>query len=597
MAGVDCEIISGATKGLNYKPGHVFQSDQYGLPDITNDPTAHAWNKVRLDGDWYLCDCTRPDLAVSESSKKRHITTGSPWESHFLADPDSFLSTHFPLDDGISLVYEQFVENPVSDIRRWTNQMSRHSGFFTFDMRLLTTDKSILEADEENRVVIQLRAPYPMKYTCKLSEFKSKKNYGEKHTMIYTLYDEVTVEILLPKSGEYLFALYAVPTHADDQLSSSSYCIIKCKVVGNSTKNNKSVISNNILGQNVEFIMSGYEVHYNDDSPIITTDNGETTITVDLPKTFNGSDMRYYLAHESNKDISEAKYVYAERDNYKAIFHFNLPEIGDYSFSISINTEEKDWFFGAGYLIRCQGVSSELFPDGDRKVWGPTKDFYDMGLEVDGDCSSTLVASAGRCTLKLKSKSDVVFRYGLIDGSGSRQNTAEMIFMDRNIDSQLTTFIMRFPNTGYYKFDIFASKPGESSSKFVGQWLVHVTSPFIGELYPTHSGTWGPSEKFRDLGLQISGNLSCVFKATAGVCEIVMINAQNIERGYHLNFNDILVLLQLKDVLHSDGRLGDKPRLASLSSEKLDKQRGAYAQELPIISSTSPVVSRVRPAI
>lgn len=51
LARIECESISGISKGALYYPGYKFDPT-----DPTKDPCAHAWNKVRIGGQWYLCD-------------------------------------------------------------------------------------------------------------------------------------------------------------------------------------------------------------------------------------------------------------------------------------------------------------------------------------------------------------------------------------------------------------------------------------------------------------------------------------------------------------------------------------------------------------
>ena len=60
-AGLEVEEISGVSKGAGYEPGMFTQN-----PDNTDDG-AHAWNKVKIDGTWFLMDATWSAGACSES--------------------------------------------------------------------------------------------------------------------------------------------------------------------------------------------------------------------------------------------------------------------------------------------------------------------------------------------------------------------------------------------------------------------------------------------------------------------------------------------------------------------------------------------------
>ena len=49
LADINCEAISGISKGAGYHPGKEWGS---------NPKSDHAWNKVQIRGTWYLCDPT-----------------------------------------------------------------------------------------------------------------------------------------------------------------------------------------------------------------------------------------------------------------------------------------------------------------------------------------------------------------------------------------------------------------------------------------------------------------------------------------------------------------------------------------------------------
>ncbi|XP_070543127.1 kyphoscoliosis peptidase-like [Ptychodera flava] len=537
LAGIECEVLAGASKGLSFKPGHVFKTGSDGLPDLGDDPTLHAWNKVKLNGDWYLCDATWADLEYNASQRTDERLARGLQESDFLAEPVAFLSTHFPFEDGISLVYEQYVENPISDINRWANQMTRHSGFFTFQMSLLSADKCVIEADEDNHTTLHLRSPHPMRFWGDLSKVADGKEIGKNYSMIHSVFDVVSVEVFLPRAGEYMFSLCATPTNADEQLS-GGHNVIECKIIGRSTKVNKALPKTQGWGQSWEFFEADYEV-LDQDSPIITTDDGLKTLAVALPAQFQYDDISYTLRHESNEKITESGYIYAERSDARtATFHFKLPQVGDYTFNIYLKSNDGNLISRAAYLIRSlKGVEPDtaFFPDGNRRLWGPSEDFFNMGINFTGELSSTLTAPEGRCSLALKCE-NVKFSRSLIKygSTTSSKESARMIFADKNTLESLSIFYIRIPDKNYYSLQLFAAKAGQTTYAFVGRWLIDVVSPYTGELYPSHQGNWGPSEKFEELGLQIDGNPSSYFKASAGSCDIFIRNAQNIERWCHL---------------------------------------------------------------
>ncbi|MEO0469502.1 MAG: transglutaminase domain-containing protein [Bacteroidota bacterium] len=89
-------------------------------------PGNHAWNAVKLDGKWYLCDVTWASGHVSERSD----TFAFSWEEHwYLTEPAVFAIDHFPDDRQWFLGGErespaEYARRPV--IRIWHQEITFH---------------------------------------------------------------------------------------------------------------------------------------------------------------------------------------------------------------------------------------------------------------------------------------------------------------------------------------------------------------------------------------------------------------------------------------------------------------------------------------
>ncbi len=81
LAGLACFVVEGWSKGYDYRVG---------LP--LNGPPNHAWNAVKLEGQWYLVDCTWGAGYIDEQQK--FVTR--PNDFYFLPDPEQLIITHFP---------------------------------------------------------------------------------------------------------------------------------------------------------------------------------------------------------------------------------------------------------------------------------------------------------------------------------------------------------------------------------------------------------------------------------------------------------------------------------------------------------------------
>lgn len=102
FAGIDCKVIDGYSRTTERNVGKI---------DIPN----HSWNAVLLNKKWYLVDATLASgfFFVNENKFIKRYNDG-----YFLADPDLFIKSHFPLEEKWILVkdtptLQQFVSGPL----------------------------------------------------------------------------------------------------------------------------------------------------------------------------------------------------------------------------------------------------------------------------------------------------------------------------------------------------------------------------------------------------------------------------------------------------------------------------------------------------
>jgi hypothetical protein len=90
LGGIECAVVSGQARGLNFSSGKGLMG--------------HDWNAVRIDGVWRPVDVTWDSGYVnSEKDYGHHYGT-----SYFLLDPEFMIYTHFPAS-----ARQQFLDRPV----------------------------------------------------------------------------------------------------------------------------------------------------------------------------------------------------------------------------------------------------------------------------------------------------------------------------------------------------------------------------------------------------------------------------------------------------------------------------------------------------
>ena len=102
LSGIECEIVNGYSRS---------PSSQIGELGVAN----HSWNAVKLNNKWYLVDAT---LASGFFNVDENKFIKSYNDGYFLASPEQFSKSHFPLDSKWLLLDEkscadEFVNGPM----------------------------------------------------------------------------------------------------------------------------------------------------------------------------------------------------------------------------------------------------------------------------------------------------------------------------------------------------------------------------------------------------------------------------------------------------------------------------------------------------
>lgn len=100
-SGISCVIVDG------YGKTAATLDDRILVPN-------HSWNAVNIAGEWKLCDPTWSSGAIFENLK---VFVPEFSEGYFLADPELFAFTHFPLDTawllGVDKTLIEFQNQPI----------------------------------------------------------------------------------------------------------------------------------------------------------------------------------------------------------------------------------------------------------------------------------------------------------------------------------------------------------------------------------------------------------------------------------------------------------------------------------------------------
>ncbi|XP_078000231.1 kyphoscoliosis peptidase-like isoform X2 [Glandiceps talaboti] len=528
LAGLEtkCVSLSGVSKGADYQPGDPFELINGKIK------TTHAWNKICVNGQWYLCDCTWAAGTVDFDENLGKRKYSRHWEeSYFLSKPEMFASKHFPVDEnGNSAPGEQLLKNPISDLNVWSDQPAREGAFFAFSMEAISHNQGLIEADE-NEVTIKLKSPFALQFWRKLQVLNPKGTTPRKgtnvstHVMTYKTDDVINFRVRLPSQGDFVLDIGAKSLNITEELKSMREWAISYTIKGKGSTPKPAFppgVSYDVWGTNAEFSSKGFQV-IGLEEPIIRTNTGNAQVAVKLPNT--QAPLLADLVHVSEGQADELPgRVCGEKNGQDVLYSIVLPYTGEYRFTIhaKLRPEENNdtYWQGANILIENSKPADvdEKFPE-RRGLWGPDEKFYELGLQEMGS-PTRIIAEDGSCELKLAKHPDIQVIFDLEKNGRKYGDGAMYVFADTATDGSEVTFRARLPERGYYNLTLYAkNRNKEGSYPNVGFWLLESRSSWNGELYPlTANGSWGPAKHFLDLGLQVVDHKSSLIGAANGRC-------------------------------------------------------------------------------
>ena len=209
--GIQCQKVHGYSRGVGYSNG--------GYEDPTN--SNHAWNIVKLEGAWYLVDCTWDSGHMNgRVSVQEYNTT---W---LFAKPEYFICTHFPTDDAT----QQLMTRQVST-----------SGFRSLpDFRPNINDVAELLTYPKKENFLsngQCVISYKAKNGGHLSaSIKDSSNTIISSYFSYTNNGTTDIFISFPRSGTYTITLFVYKAGSNTGISCGNF-IVNSSVAGSSVAN------------------------------------------------------------------------------------------------------------------------------------------------------------------------------------------------------------------------------------------------------------------------------------------------------------------------------------------------------------------------
>jgi hypothetical protein len=185
-AGLQAVRIKGYGKGYGYVPGKEFTG-----------PFNHAWNAVKINGSWYLMDCTWGAGYVSGEGK--YVRKFD--DHYFMTPPSQFIFSHFPDE-----ARWQLLDEPLSK-EEFQNLVYLESDFFNLGLMLGQRNGTI---SVDKQINVSIFAPQDVLMMAKL-EYADGASAENGYTFCQRDGGRYDIYAQFPSAGSYILKAYAKP--------------------------------------------------------------------------------------------------------------------------------------------------------------------------------------------------------------------------------------------------------------------------------------------------------------------------------------------------------------------------------------------------
>jgi transglutaminase/protease-like cytokinesis protein 3 len=186
FADLECAVISGFSKGYGYSPG-----------DTIGNKSDHAWNAVKIDGQWQLIDSTWGAGHINY----RNQFVRKYNKHYFLTPPEYFIYDHLPENADW-----QLLDNKVSK-QEFSNMAQIDSDFFDLGLKLVNHKEVVIENSEEY-LTVGLEAPKDVVFMANVLNFKTGEEYKD-YALVQKKDHFVETTAAFPGTGDYLLRIFA----------------------------------------------------------------------------------------------------------------------------------------------------------------------------------------------------------------------------------------------------------------------------------------------------------------------------------------------------------------------------------------------------
>ena len=173
------------------------------VPGVKPKASDHAWNAIKVDGNYYVLDAT---WGIGSCEEDDYVPLLR--DSYFCTKPEAFIRTHLPADNKFQLVY------PTITLEEFSNMLEIGMEFYEYGMTKIEPDLAFFDIDDGKIEVEITFEPSDEAIAFNYHLFQKRANsYTEKENACWIVKKETTATFTCyaNKYGKYILEIYGGP--------------------------------------------------------------------------------------------------------------------------------------------------------------------------------------------------------------------------------------------------------------------------------------------------------------------------------------------------------------------------------------------------
>lgn len=222
--GLEAVVIEGYARAYDYGVGNSDLSSSEAPRDLSKaealrDRANHAWNAVKIDGDWYLLDVTWGAGTLDNEQFKPNFNS-----FYFATAPAQFIYEHFPSNSAWQLLSKPYSKEEFKQLPDVSSQ------FFKNGLEIVSHQVKTINTDRRGQIV--LKAPEDTVISARIQQ--NSQTLPATYHFIQRKDGYFAVDFALPTSGNYDIMIFA-----KKQTDPAAYLnAIAYQIINNNTNNN-----------------------------------------------------------------------------------------------------------------------------------------------------------------------------------------------------------------------------------------------------------------------------------------------------------------------------------------------------------------------